>query len=277
MSTTQTFDAPRVSGTAGIRPPMHKTSNTGLSLLKKCPEDYWSKYIAKTLETKTTWDMAFGSAVETTLLSDTKEAHKYLFGVGGEPFERRSKSGKGRDTIWKFNASDRELWQSICEGSRLSPAAAAYLQAPGEIQKWCEREVPGMGIKLRGKIDKWIPETNTIVEIKTSKASRGGGFDPEDWARSAWDLGYFRQAHIYTTFMQALTGWLVPIDFVWLVFPKASPFVPAVLRPGPDSMSLAHEECDRLLGDLYRRLQSGDWKSSYRKQPMIIDAPRWAS
>jgi len=135
----------------------------------------------------------------------------------------------------------------------------------GETGAWCKLRPDYVG-----------PGAAHLVDYKTTASA-----NPDDFARSAWGLGYFQQAAWYLDGWEALTGER-PRAF-WLVAQaKAAPHLVTVHTFDEDALAHGRRLNRNALRVFARCLETGRWPG-YRKagadadHAFLISPPRWAA
>lgn len=141
-------------------------------------------------------------------------------------------------------------------------ATLAWLEGPS----WC-----------RARVD-WLPEHAragghiTVVDVKTT----GGSAHPDDWARTAFDMGYDVQAVFYERGLRALIPGVRSVRFKFLVIEQEAPYGLSVNEMSGQAIAEA-EELVRLGIEAWTACRErNDWPG-YPSAATSIDPPKWRS
>lgn len=147
------------------------------------------------------------------------------------------------------------------------PKARAILEFNGEYERpirWTHRET---GLELRSMLDKLTPVF--VGDLKTTTCTNARQF-----ARRAYDLGYFRQAAMYLEAAWELTGDMR--GFVFITVRPDPPYAVRTFVPDEDSIGLGRMENLDALRDLARCKETGVYRSDDWGKLLPIAAPRYA-
>jgi len=121
----------------------------------------------------------------------------------------------------------------------------------------------------RGRID-FLHSRNMVVDYKTTRSVDGHQF-----ARSAWEFGYWTQAAHYIRLGQQLD--LLDDDPTWLLVAqeKTAPYLVRVFEFRDEELDYGHAQIRRAFDLWDRCLTTGEWPA-YPQIPTILTAPSWA-
>lgn len=123
------------------------------------------------------------------------------------------------------------------------------------------------GVPMRCKPD-WVSlDLQLIIDIKTTQNA-----GPE-FAKSASEFGYYRQAWIYRQAVRLQTG--IDCRFLFACVETAKPYSVACYEPS-DAMMLAGEnDAMALLAEYRYRYETDDWLQEWSKGIVPLDLPAW--
>lgn len=213
-------------------------------------------------------------------------AHSLVLGTDGEYAAKpnlRTKEGKAEFEalstrgVWLVSQADLDAAHAMADRS------AAYFKAiPGMPEIAILADDPQTGLALKGKVD-WLPDgpdEDGVLRIRDYKTT---GSDPQDFAYTAFKLGYHIQAAYYMR-LYRLTGYKGRIGFEFVVQEKKHPYDYAVWRFDDDAeeIELADESISRALDEIagFKRQDPERWKESMRaygldKTPRQINYTSW--
>lgn len=142
---------------------------------------------------------------------------------------------------------------------------------------WDHVEAPvldfaGWRISMRTRLD-YLTQA-ACLDLKSTKSAK-----PEDFAKQAWNLGYFSQAAVHLDGLAAL-GMSRP--YFWIAVEHRPPYAVAVYQPSRIGLELGREIYRNHLTRLHvcrEAALAGDpnaWPS-YADGVMQLDPPRWAT
>ncbi len=129
----------------------------------------------------------------------------------------------------------------------------------------------------RARVD-WLPDSAragghiTVVDLKTT----GGSAHPDDWARTAFDLGYDVQAVFYERGLRALIPGVRSVKFKFLVLEQEPPFALSVNEMSGQAIAEAEELVRLAIRSWFDCLTNEDWPG-YSAATSSIDPPKWRS
>ena len=121
----------------------------------------------------------------------------------------------------------------------------------------------------RGRID-FLHSRSTVVDYKTTRS-----VDDHQFARSAWEFGYWTQAAHYIRLGQQLD--LLDDDPTWLLVAqeKTAPYLVRVFEFRDEELDHGHAQIRRAFDLWDQCLTAGEWPG-YPQTPTILAAPSWA-
>lgn len=163
--------------------------------------------------------------------------------------------------------------RAIAHAIRTSPAAAPYIIGGSrEVTVLWDFEEPQVGaldgwtMPMRARLD-YVTDA-AIIDLKTAVTAK-----PEDFARVAWNLGYFSQAAMQLDGFCAISRRIRP--YLWLVVENRPPYACAVYEPSVEGLELGRKRYQQWLRTLHVCLERKEWPG-YTAAPMQLDPPRWA-
>ncbi|HZO69358.1 MAG TPA: PD-(D/E)XK nuclease-like domain-containing protein [Kribbellaceae bacterium] len=165
-----------------------------------------------------------------------------------------------------------EQVEAMAAAIREHPVAAALLDpakgTPEQSLFWVDEP---SGVWRRALLD-WLPEATAgrmiLPEYKTTRSA-----EPERFARSAADYGYFQQAAWYRDAVLAL-GLATDVAFVFIAQEKDPPYLVTVTEP--DGLALrVGQHLNRRAIDIYAECRrTGEWPG-YSREVELISLPPW--
>jgi len=141
-------------------------------------------------------------------------------------------------------------------------ATLAWMEGPS----WC-----------RARVD-WLPEHARagghirVVDLKTT----GGSAHPDDWARTAFDMGYDVQAVFYERGLRALIPGVRSVKFKFLVIEQEPPYALSINEMSGQALAEG-EELVRLGIEAWTACLERDEWPGYPSASTVIDPPKWRS
>jgi hypothetical protein len=223
--------------------------------------------------------MRLGSAFHAYLLESAECENHYI--VAPPSLDKRTKEGKawveansGKEFISLDEATaigrmidSLARCKSLASMFKLSDTIAALQNEVSLV--WQDAAT---GTLCKGRLD-MIRETGpdlwTIVDPKTTADA-----SPEEFTKSAWNLGYHIQAAFYLWGCASLG---LNVDkFLFAAVEKTAPYASAVYELDDDFLSLGWQEVRRLL-DLYAECTRNNAWPGYSPEPVTISPPKWAT
>lgn len=179
------------------------------------------------------------------------------FAVWGELPDQKVRRGKvwdeflavfdGKEVI---TVGERDDMVGMAAAVRKFPSARKYLadSGPTEISMFWEEN----GRRFKGRIDKLIKRTHTMVNLKTARTCQ-----PYKFGAQAFTLGYYMHEALYWSGYKILTG-TAPKQKIIAVESKA-PHEAAVYRITPDVRTQGLEDLHELLERLAFCEKSNTW------------------
>lgn len=125
------------------------------------------------------------------------------------------------------------------------------------------------GVRCKARLDKWIPETSLIVDVKTISRP----FTERLWLNTVLDLHYHVKAAWYIEAVKSL-GHDRPA-FAWVFVETAAPYDVAVVELTPDVAGIGRYEALRVLSSYRACLESGEWPGQFPKLVSHFTFPAW--
>jgi hypothetical protein len=169
-----------------------------------------------------------------------------------------------------ITTADAATIERACEAVK-SRKIDALRRAPGQFEVAVIGDL--FGVPCKAKLDKWIPNPATIVDLKkvaAPKSPREVKIGAEKFARCIDTYGYGMRAAFYCDLVQSVVGTLP--RWYWLVVEDGEPFTPAVYRASDDTLAAGRNEYSRLLTDYQMCMESGVW-SGPADDPVELDGP----
>lgn len=229
-------------------------SSSMLRTLADSPAKYHAEYITRVVEREETPAMALGTAVHTAALEPERYAAEYAV-TPLECSDRRTKAYKewsaGCDPGVKvLTQNEAETVAAMVAGLRANPAIAALLDAAGYVEvpiRWED----SYGVTCKIRPDK-VMHSPIILDIKTTQECTVHAFE-----QSIGTYRYDLQAAFYLRGMTQ--GRPNDYRFLFLVIEKTQPFRARIFEIEDESMRMAHDKIESLLGELHRRKKNNYW------------------
>lgn len=256
----------------------HCISNSMLSDFLRSPEYFHGRYIAKTIPSKSTPAMAFGSlfhdavllgldlqAVEIPDSALSSDGHRKGKAWIDFATEHAGKSCLKRDEYAVLRNMVNAVWSHPIASRLLEPKDAAIEQSI------CWRDEVS-GLMLRSRLDHRKLRQPIITDLKsTNDVSRRG------FATSMLDYRYHTQTVFYREAAKAITG--EEHSFVFVAVEKDPPHRVRCyeLDPRPDrALTKGYEDFRDGLERLAECYRTNDWNEPGWNQVLTLDLPNWA-
>ena len=198
------------------------------------------------------------------------------FAVWGEQEEEKVRRGKVWDAFQEAHAgkmivttSERDAMVGMATAVRKYLPIRKYADAKGPTEVsifWRDRYT---GRRMKARLDKWIPESNTVFDLKTTRSCTSHQF-----AAQAFNLGYHIKMAIQYDGVRTLTG-KEPKLKLGAVESKA-PHESAVYRITPDVKLMGGEEFDALVRVLDECERTNKWPPALEEESDLL-IPSWAA
>lgn len=228
-------------------------SGTQLVALSKSPAHY--KHLLDN-PIEPTPAMEFGTAAHTMLLETSLFNSRYAVYTGeGTRASKEYKefaSKQGTKTIIKQDDYQRILdMMTVLQNHSLARELLMNSKGQNELELyWTEA-----GVNCKGKLDRYLPAENVVVDYKTAHDASPASFN----AYKAKSMGYYLQAAHYQASIRATTGTVAVPAFVFVVQETEAPFAIQVYELDQMSIDRAHERRLQLLEVFKTCLDSGVW------------------
>lgn len=254
-------------------------SNSGLSLIAKCPRYYqYEKYESDPEEREEKKrHFVIGTAYHALLME--KELFKQRFFIwSGAP--KNTKEGKADYAQAEIEAAGRILLKqqemdeviALAQATVADKSALRYIGMDGGVVEasifWDD---PVNGVQCRCRPDLIFPDLDIIVDFKTvADASE------EAFGRAIFNYGYDRQAYFYSKGYEAATGRQVK-KFVFITPEKKPPYLVGVYPISEVALLSGQMRTEKLLENYADCLKSNIWPGLNEGQEKEISIPSWAA
>lgn len=170
---------------------------------------------------------------------------------------------------------------SRAEAQNIESAAEALRNHPGERLRKHRGEFEVamiadiMGVRLKARLDKWIPDPPAIIDIKKVAAAtsptRSTG-TPDGFEKLIASYGYGFRAALYLDIAKALTG--KDHRWFWIVVEDGEPFSVGVYEASQDDIDAGRNEYAGFLHTLKSCRASGIWPG-FSDSVVTINGPKW--
>lgn len=170
--------------------------------------------------------------------------------------------------------SVRTLAEAARDGIAGTDLADAFDEGVAELTAVCRDQ---FGNWRRIRVD-WLPAASMkgghilAVDVKTT----GGSGAPEDWQRTAFDMGYDIQAAFYSQVLSAVLPDVRSVDFRFLTIEQNAPYGVSINEFSGQARFEAEELVElgsRMWAECLRR---GEWPG-YPRETTHMDPPKWRS
>jgi hypothetical protein len=243
-------------------------SVSGAKLLLQAPAKY---DYARRNGSKSTDAMKLGTVVHSMVLGKGQEITVLAFD------DRRTKAYKLAEAeavdagCLPMLAKDYDEARAIADALLAHPTTGGLLtEGDAEVSMFWRDEEFGIWLRARGDYLTYFGGLPTIVDVK--KTADGS---PEEFARSAYKYGYYRQDPWYREGWASLLG-CDPgeIDFVFACVEPEPPYLVATYRIAGEHAELGREQ-NRIARERYRDcVKSGRWPG-YSEEIEDLELPRY--
>jgi hypothetical protein len=199
------------------------------------------------------------------------------FAVWGEIPEHRTDKGNMRPRNGKdweafkaanagktlVTADERDAMVGMATQARVNPLIRKYAFAKGDTEVVMVWRDQSSGRLMKGRCDKIIRDTTTIIDLKTTRDCHSYKFGGQAFA-----LSYHIKAAIYVSGYQALTG--DRPKFKFLAIDSKPPYESAVYRATPDVILQGGEDWLALMHKLDECEASGNWPPEQDEETDLI-------
>lgn len=241
-------------------------SVSSLKVFAKSPLAYWHKYMSGEIPVKKkSKPKEFGNAWHTYNLQFDKFHEKYIINdLNRNTNEFKAiaaEAEKNEQGILK--TQDKLLLEAMKRQMLRTPEAKVFLEADGE----CEKEFLGenaYGYKLKGYIDKLIPDCSTVLELKTISSID----DEYDVQKQIFDLEYLLTVPHYLE----LTG---AQSFKFLFQETSAPYDSLVYEVEGETLQIAEQYYATLIRSLTHCIENDSWPGVGGGLIKKLDLPPW--
>lgn len=251
-----------------------EASKSGLDQVAKSPAHYaaWCAGV----EEEPTAAMRFGTAFHMAVLEPARFAESYVqapdLSAYGHPSSKAYKEAKvlwmqehaGRELI---SADDLETIRAMTEALRAHPLARNLIVG-GTAEASLRWVDPATGLACKGRVDYWLPEIRTAVDVKTTEDASPTGF-----AKSVANYRYHVQDAFYRRGFDSIGQ---PIEhFLFVAVEKKAPHAVSVCYCDDAARKRGEQLADRDMRRLAECLRSNSWPA-YGEGLNALALPAWA-
>lgn len=246
-------------------------SHSMLECFRRSPQEYFERYVARTIPRETTPQMELGTAVHMACL----EPEKFATEVIEIPPEVLSANGSRSGGKWKaFQEDNRDRLllraQDFAPIRRMRDAVYACPMARKLLESCDKKEQAAYwtrdGLDCKALID-GLGE-RVIIDIKTAKSSR-----PQDFATQAANMGYHRQAEWYQGGVHTITGKSLP--FIFIVVQNTPPYTVECIQLSDDFIAAAAVDNQEDVRKFLACDERDYWRSPTYDQVVKVEPPAW--
>ena len=198
------------------------------------------------------------------------------FAVWGELSSQKVRNGKAWAAFKEENAAKTIVTKAEYDAITGTAMSALknepirkYADAPGVTEVSMFWQHPRTKRTFKCRIDKLIPESHTIFDLKTTRDCHSYKFGSQSFA-----LGYHIKLALYWRVYKELTG--VEPKIVMGAVDSKAPHESAVYRVTRDVILQGLDELDHLVGKIEDCEKSGKWPAEHTEESDLI-LPAWAS
>ncbi|MFO0253387.1 MAG: PD-(D/E)XK nuclease-like domain-containing protein [Betaproteobacteria bacterium] len=166
-----------------------------------------------------------------------------------------------------LKAAEADECAAMATAVRQHPLVQPYLDG-GVFEQPVFWTDPETGIRCKAKPDWVLPETRTVLDLKSARSIEARRFGTE-----AARMGYHLQLAHYRNGVRAAYGW-EPKRLLLVAVEKAAPHDVAVFELGPDEAYVANQDVRDLLHQLKECTDSGRWPGRYTQEQALL-LPAW--
>jgi len=145
--------------------------------------------------------------------------------------------------------------------------AKDWLEASGSVEVSIVWDDPETGIRCKGRLDKWMPNRNLIIDYKTTDW-------PPDFSRAIYQYGYHVQAAFYCDGLRLAADLAMTPAFGIIAQEKNPPYTCLAARVHPDDIALGRQQYRTALQRVAECSESGVWPGP--ENPEWWRLPPWA-
>jgi exodeoxyribonuclease VIII len=245
-------------------------ANSDLKVLIDQSPKHYLRNKART-DNKETPAKKLGKLVHCTLLEPEKLEGSFVVGP-----EVNKRTKKGREEWAEFENETNLKGQIIIDQEQkdISDRIIDSVQNKKHLQALIKNGVfetslfwPYRDIVLKSRLDKYIPESNTIVDLKTTKCAEFNNF-----SKDIVKYKYHVQAAFYSDLVQFHTG-KVP-TFLIVAVETFAPWEVAVYKMNRDFLMCGRAEYSAALEKLMECIKTNKWPG-YPSQVQTMKAPEY--
>ncbi len=251
-----------------------RINRSGLELVRVDPALYEGRILTKTIPAPQHSYYDDGHALEEVLLSPIpihlrfKKIPPQVLAVNGAKLGNKWKEFEKAHAGFVL-VKPGEWRMQVFEAVQQHADAKALLDAPGDYQPVIHWTDEATGVDCKAKLDKLLADRRFIIDLKGMESA-----DPEDFAKSAANFGYHRQAAMYQDAVEAL-GFPRP-KFVFIVCEKVAPWRVETIELDEEFVELGRRQVRRALETYASCLARGEWRREKFGQTHTVEAPGWA-
>jgi hypothetical protein len=246
-------------------------SASGLKLFARSPAHYYAAYLDPNRpQRQPTAAMKLGTATHCAILEPAEFDARYAMLPPG--INLRTNEGKAtRDSIMAsgrdiLDADDMAAVTRMASAFRESNTAAALFAKPHHVESSVFATIGGVKCKCRP--DFMTSDGLLVIDVKTTRDA-----SPEEFGKSAWNLGYHLQAAFYRRVISEATG--TTPDFIFGCVESEAPHLTAFYSVPPYLLEYADGLIDALLESYAECLKTDTWPG-YGSDMQELSVPGYA-
>jgi hypothetical protein len=216
--------------------------------------------------------MILGVATHRLILEPDKVGD---FAVWGERDEEKVRRGKVWDAFQEqhkgqqiVTVDERDAMVGMGVGARKNLPIMKYVNAKGPTEVSMFWRDPFTGRRMKGRVDKIIPSTHTIVDLKTTRDCHSFQFGKQSYA-----LGYHIKMAMYWNAYQIITGKDAHLKL--LAIESKPPHESTVFRVTKDVILQGLQELQELMTKLAECERNDYWPAEHEDETDLM-LPAWA-
>jgi hypothetical protein len=258
-------------------------SNSLLGILKDRPAKFKAIWDGQ-LAWEETDAMRLGSGAHMIALEPDRFATEYAilegpinestqapYGTSTKTFERWLAEVKKTEDRKILTKREYEQCKAIAEAFHAHDKIQELMQTSGKIfeQFWTTKWVDGEDeIVVKFKPDCVCLDAGVVIDLKTTVDP-----SPDAFGYKAGELGYYRQAAIYSQGLEAYYG--KPFEFLIGAVCKEPPYEVAVYRLRPDDLKKGFDEFKALMVQYRTMRDAGVFRSYWQDDVQELDCKLW--
>lgn len=238
-------------------------SSTGAKEILRSPAHY-RQYVDGPRESKAAFDL--GSAIHTLTLGTGWPIQRVEADSWRTKEAREAKASAESAGALALLDKDYAIAESVARSVRTHPIIGKLLDGEGQAEVSAFGKTDS-GTWLRGRYD-YVTPSGIIVDLKSIRSA-----DPNDFARTAWAMGYDVQAAHYMETYRLATG-RAPRGFIHVLAEKEPPYAVSVVQLDGEFLALGESKLRRAIARYEHCTSTGEWPA-YPGGIVAIEPHMW--